>query len=144
MSVVFRGVAEAIAGVEHKVAAMHAASRLATGQALHLIERNAKAELTTSSHRADERTPSMPGEPPSLVTGNLRRSITVTGPTKVGPAGWRGQVGPTAIYGRIQELGGRAGRTTLPARPYLAPAFAESLPEIRAIFKRAYTTAILK
>jgi phage gpG-like protein len=58
------------------------------------------------------------------VTGTLRRSITVKGPHPLGLGRWEAQIGPTAVYGRIQELGGvtgRGGATVLPARPYVAP-----------------------
>src|SRR5262249_46431466 len=96
-----------------------AATGRATAKALHTIERAAKQKLTPSSHRRGEPTPSAPGDPPSLVSGALRRSVQVDGPEPTGPTGWEGQVGPTIVYGRIQELGGVAGRgAVLPARPY--------------------------
>lgn len=142
--IVLHGVERFMAAIDTKVAQMHAATRAATAKALHVIERAAKQQLTTSSHAVNEPTPSAPGEPPSLVTGNLRRSITVTGPEEVGPAKWRGEVGPTAVYGRIHELGGQAGHSTLPARPYMQPALDDVREEIRAIFQAAWTEAILK
>lgn len=145
--IVLEGVEALFAAADKKVAQMSAATRIATGRALHLIERNAKKELSTSSHRANEPTPSAPGEPPSLVTGNLRRSITVTGPEKIGLDRWRGSVGPTAVYGRIQELGGVTGRNqsvTLPARPYMRPGFDKSTREIGEIFRKLWAGAVLK
>jgi HK97 gp10 family phage protein len=144
--IILHGVERAIAALEQKSAAMRAATRQATAKALHLIEKRAKEKLTTSSHAASEPTPSAPGEPPSLVTGNLRRSIKVTGPTLITSSTWMGQVGPTAVYGRIQELGGvtgRGGATTLPARPYMRPALEEVMPEITDLFRAAATKAIL-
>ena len=67
-------------------------------------------------------TPSAPGQPPAMVTGWLRDHIRVTGPTG-GAEGYAiSRVGPTAVYGRIHELGGVCGRghrTHLPARPAL-------------------------
>jgi phage gpG-like protein len=101
------------------------ATRAATAKGAHLIEAETKKKLTTSSHKRGTPTPSRPGEPPSLISGQLRRSIKVEGPTQLGPATYQAKIGPTAVYGRIQELGGECGRrgaTTLPARPYLAPA----------------------
>lgn len=82
--------------------------------------RAVQAELSTSSHDPGTATPSQPGEPPSIITGQLRRSVIMR------PKG-RGhvQVGATAVYARIQELGGDAGRnhaSHLPARPYLKAA----------------------
>lgn len=83
----------------------------------------AQLELTRKTHTAGTRTPSAPGEPPALVTGTLRRSFIATPPIQAGPARYLADVGGTAIYTRIQELGGVTGRgTTLPARPALQPA----------------------
>jgi phage gpG-like protein len=110
------------------VASLNTATRTATAQASHLLEREIKKTLSTSSHPRGTPTPSSPGEPPSLVTGTLRRSITVKGPVPLGVGRWEAQVGPTAVYGRIQELGGvtgRGGATELPARPYVHPSYAK-------------------
>ncbi|MFD0393333.1 hypothetical protein ACFQ3Z_15995 [Streptomyces nogalater] len=60
------------------------------------------------------------------MTGTLRRSITVKGPAPLGTGRWAASIGPTAVYGRIQELGGvtgRGGATELPPRPYVRPAY---------------------
>lgn len=113
-----RGAMKAMAG------RVEAATRAATGTGAHLIEAEMKKTLTTSSHKKGTPTPSRPGEPPSLVTGQLRRSIKVKGPTRLGPGVYQAQIGPTAVYGRIQDRGGMAGRdrsTYLPARPFVAP-----------------------
>ncbi|MGW0795896.1 hypothetical protein [Streptomyces sp. NPDC002692] len=100
------------------------ATRLATAHAAHLAEAAIKQMLTTSSHAKGTPTPSAPGEPPSLITGTLRRSIKVVGPIPAGFGRWMAEVGPTAVYGRIQELGGTAGRgAELPPRPYVMPAY---------------------
>lgn len=104
---------------------------VATGSAL--VETEIKRQLTTSSHRRRTPTPSQPGQPPSLVTGTLRRSVRVTGPTAI-PAGYRAAIGPTQIYSRIQELGGVAGRgAILPARPYVVPAVSTVRPRLVAL-----------
>jgi len=142
--IVLHGVEQFAAAATAKVAQMKAATRLATGTALHLIERRAKQTLGERSHQRGTPTPSGPGQPPALITGNLRRSISVSGPDAIGSDRWRGQVGPTAVYGRVQELGGATGRGILPARPYLRPAYEESREEIRALFEAAWTKAILK
>lgn len=103
---------------------LQAATRVATAKVAHMAEAAIKQMLTTSSHPKNTPTPSQPGEPPSLVTGTLRRSIKVTGPVPAGMGRWLAEVGPTAVYGRVQELGGTAGRgATLPPRPYVQPAF---------------------
>jgi phage gpG-like protein len=120
------GVAQLNRAFEGMVASLNRATRTATGQASHLLERHIKATLATSSHPRGTPTPSSPGEPPSLVTGTLRRSISVKGPVPLGMGRWEANVGPTAVYGRIQELGGvtgRGGATVLPARPYVRPTY---------------------
>jgi len=82
--------------------------------------RAVQQELGLSSHGRGTPTPAAPGEPPSLITGQLRRSVIMR------PKGRAHvQVGATAVYARIQELGGDAGRghsAHLPPRPYLAAA----------------------
>lgn len=82
--------------------------------------REVQRQLGLTEHSLRTPTPSAPGEPPSLVTGQLRRSVVMK------PKGRAHvQVGATTVYARIQELGGDAGRnhaSHLPPRPYLAPA----------------------
>jgi hypothetical protein len=110
----------ALAALEHD---LQRATRLATAHAAHLAEAAIKQILTTSSHPKGTPTPSAPGEPPSLVTGTLRRSTKVTGPVPAGFGRWLAEVGPTAAYGRVQELGGTANYAVLPPRPYVQPAY---------------------
>ncbi|MFG3287254.1 hypothetical protein ACGF3G_00320 [Streptomyces sp. NPDC048179] len=120
------GLHQLTAALEGLVGTFDAATRTATAQASHLLEREIKQTLSTSSHPRGTPTPSRPGEPPSLITGTLRRSITVKGPTPLGRGRWEAQIGPTAVYGRIQELGGitgRGGATELPPRPYVRPSY---------------------
>lgn len=94
------------------------------------VERQTKVNLALKSHKRGTPTPSLPGEPPALISGALRRSVKISG--RGGRKGvYTGSVGPTMIYSRIQELGGVAGRNhraSLPARPYLKPAVLKSLP----------------
>lgn len=122
------------------VARRKAATRPALAKAAHLVERNAKLLLSLTSHPKGTQTPSRPGEPPSLVTGTLKKSVKVRGPRPI-PGGYEAFIAPTVVYGRIQELGGMAGkglRTRLPARPYMRPAMRQSIPGIRSIFKKAW------
>lgn len=90
-------------------------------------ERGIKAELSRSSHSRGTKTPSPPGSPPSLISGALRRSV-ITNPPTGGGGVWTAYGGPTIVYARIQEMGGRAGRghrTVLPPRPYVRPAIGQ-------------------
>ena len=53
--------------------------------------------------------------------------------------------GPTAIYSRVQDQGGRTGRghhTELPARPYVEPSVERARFEIESVFERAWGSVI--
>jgi hypothetical protein len=99
----------------------------------------ARGKLTALSHTWDTFSPSQPGEPPAMISGDLAASMDAR--LMTGDEAW---VGPTAGYGRtgdyarIQELGGGMhghpwmrffleGRwwerhfIELPPRPYLEP-----------------------
>ena len=93
-----------------------------------------KRQLSLSSHPAGTRTPAAPGSPPSLISGQLRRSVRRTGLASKSLGRWESRVAPTTVYARIQELGGHAGRhhaSYLPPRPYVAPAMIESRERAR-------------
>lgn len=139
--IVVKGLHEAIAALQAKGAAVDAATRVATATVLEMMGRAAKEQLAKTSHSKGTPTPSAPGEPPSLVSGNLRNSIAVKGPDSI-PGGYQGQVGPTAVYGRVQELGG--GPRRLPARPYMQPAYDSLKDKIPGIYRNAWLAAVMK
>jgi phage gpG-like protein len=94
-----------------------------------VMERQVVTELGRASHARNAATTAAPGSPPAMVTGALRRSVKTV---EVAPG--HVEVGATTAYARIQELGGTAGRggaTTLPARPYLRPAYDAAILEAR-------------
>lgn len=102
--------------------ATDAATKAATAAGAALIETETKRALSRYSHPKGTPTTSPRGEPPAIVSGQLRRSIKVVGPRAIGGGTYEAQIGPTAVYGRIQELGGPIWTgATLPPRPYLAP-----------------------
>lgn len=119
------------AAIEAPMAACRALGQVA--------ETAVKVTLTSSTHPPGTRTPSKPGQPPSLVTGMLRRSITRTPPRLTGPGTALCTVGSVAIYARVHEFGpvtitarnfpqlgrpdvGFFGRqVTIPRRPFLEP-----------------------
>ena len=109
-----------VKGLESKVARTDAAVRGVVGTAAHELERQTKSIFETS-HRRGTPTPEPPGNPPSVITGTLRRSIKTEGPRRIGFGSYEAQVGPTVVYARVQELGG--GPSDLPARPYLKPSY---------------------
>lgn len=157
MSVIITGAREAAGALSAMVARQNAATMSGLGKAAHLLERQIKADLsTTSSTGAEKRdtkgrfakrgsTSSPPGTPPFLRSGDLRRSVQVEGPEPRGSGSWEASVGPTVIYGRIQELGGRTGRhgaTVLPARPYVGPALESTKPMMAAVMREAWRGAL--
>jgi|SRR5688500_14172766 len=112
-------------------------------QAAHHLESMVKLELSRTSHPYGTPTPSLPGSPPSLVSGALRRSVQVTGPTQTGPGTWTAKVNPNTVYARIQEMGGIAGRgARLPARPYMSPGLTAALPGMNALILQAWRDAL--
>lgn len=136
------GVDELQAALTAAVGRMDTTTKEATAVAASLVEIAVKDKLRQTSHRRRTPTPSSPGQPPSLVTGNLMRSIAVRGPTG-GLGVWGASIGPTAIYGRIQELGGMTGRhhaTHLPPRPYVDPAAHQTFPIIQSTYLAAWAT----
>lgn len=144
--IIMTGVAEFNRALEELVARASAASRAAVTTGGHVLEAEAKRLLGLTSHARGTQTPSEPGQPPSVITGTLRRSIKVTTPESTGATGWTISVGPTVIYGRIQELGGdtgRGGATHLPPRPYMAPALKKVIDDgtLAACYATAWRTA---
>jgi len=95
----------------------------------------------TEQHARGTPTPAPPGNPPAVVTGTLRRSFVASEPERSG-FGWSGQVYPTEVYARIQELGGVAGYAHLPARPYMAPSLRIVKPLIEGIHVEEYGKAL--
>lgn len=141
------GLDEAIAalqGIAARIAAVTPAA-IETGQAL--VEGEARAALSRYSHQPRTPTPAPAGGPPALVTGRLRSSFEIAGPTSEGASVWVAVLGPTAPYARVQELGGATGRghaVQLPPRPYLEPAARSVLESGRLVevFVSAWTKAL--
>lgn len=118
----------------------------ATKAGMYLIERNVKMYLRTFTHARGTPTPSPIGGPPAMVTGNLIRSWR-NEPVRPGPNPYvvEARGGPTAVYSRIQELSGQAGRGHLvhiPKRPYVRPMVLASRRGVRAIYIHYWTEAI--
>lgn len=77
-------------------------------------------------------TASAPGEPPAVMTGQLRSSIKyrIVGELQV----LRGEVGSELKKAPMLEFGTRK----MAARPFLRPTFQEELPEIKNILSRRW------
>lgn len=142
-SLVWHGVDEFKAALDRAVADAYRAGQRGANAAAALVEATTKEKLRQTTHRRGTPTPSRPGEPPSLISGQLRRSVLIVPAEPRGATAWVAKVGPTAVYARIQELGGDTGRngaSTLPARPYLEPAVKELIDSgaLWAAFRSGY------
>lgn len=154
MSVIVTGTKELGTALLAMAKQQSEATRIANGRAAHFLERAIKAKLSVTDSTGEEkrdskgrfqkreRGASLPGEPPHLQSGDLRRSVQVDGPESLGLGRWYSDVGPTIIYARIQELGGEAGHAILPARPYVAPALDESIAAMRTLYLQAWRAAM--
>lgn len=137
---------------------MGKATERAAVEGMRVVERAVKRALRTYTHPPNTPTTSPPGSPPALVTGELMRSWRNRGPL---PGRTRHQVrmegGPTKVYSRIQELGGRvrrgehqgligpvreSGYITLPPRPYVKPSVIAVRPQVRRVFVRRWSEAL--
>ena len=123
---------------------MNAATGTAINETLRLVKAQEQTLLTLGAHPRGTRTGSPPGSPPWKISGDLRDSVKVDRAHETGAGVWEGKVGPTAIYARIQELGGHTGagyRTHLPPRPHLYPAWRIVRPAMRDEFVKAWRDA---
>lgn len=138
---------------------MDRATDVGVDDGLTLVQEEAARLLTEKTHPPGTPTPSAPGEPPALISGALRRSIRARRDPSSGGI-HRGRIGPTIVYGRIQELGGTivprtarmlswmgggvrhfARSVHLHARPFMKPAVDASRPRVRARFRELWQTA---
>lgn len=136
-----RGVPEVIGAMMGMVAQARVDTPAQINDALRVVARQQRTLLNLGSHSPGTKTGSPPGSPPWRITGRLMDSVTVRRATPTGLDRWEGMVGPTAVYGRIQELGGDTGRghrTHLPPRPSLYPAWVIVRPTIRPQFTAAW------
>ena len=106
--------------------------------------RQVRVQLSMGQHARGTKTGSVAPAPPWRITGHLSQSVKTSRARKITAYSWSGEAGPTAIYSRIQELGGSTGwqhRTRLPARPYAAPAWRIVKSSVTPSFKRAWTAS---
>jgi phage gpG-like protein len=139
--IVWHGVREFNAALDKAVTEAYAAGRKGANNAAALVSKTTQEKLRKTTHKRGTPTPSRPGEPPSLVSGQLRRSMKIVPAVPLGATAWKAEVGPTAAYARIQELGGTTGRGgELPARPYLEPSVQELIDSgaLWAAFRSGY------
>jgi hypothetical protein len=124
-----------------RIRGLNRAARLGVQDAMSIAQRAIGDSLRLTTHPFGTPTPSAPGTPPSLVTGNMLRSVDEYGPYYDSESSVTGVVGVAAVQARIQELGGviengfgQGIRIELPARPYVAPAIEAAMPDMREAF----------
>jgi len=137
-----QGLTALLSTLDTRAAAIETATYVATTEVTEVVLSATERHLTRLSHAPGTPTPSAPGSPPATISGALAESLHVEGPAVIGGR-VLARLGPTTVYGRIQELGGVAGwGAQLPARPYLWPAVRDSLPAIEFIYREAWTAAL--
>lgn len=127
------------------IEAIDLGTRRGVGNAASEYGKAIRENLRLKTHPPRTPTPSAPGEPPALVTGHLMRSVTQRRVRRLRAHVFIASTGPTAVYSRIHEHGGETGRnhaTTLPARPYVHPAFVATTPKVRRIVRREISKAL--
>jgi phage gpG-like protein len=135
------GVPEAIGALMDMVAKARIDTPRQINDSLRVVARQQRTLLSLGEHPRGTKTGSPPGSPPWKISGNLMDSVRVWRATPDGLDRWEGWVGPTAVYARIQELGGDTGRehrTHLPPRPSLYPAWRIVQPTVRPAFKATW------
>ena len=94
-------VSRTVAALDELQAAIQLATREAVADAAEQIQRGARERV-------------------AKLSGELAASIRIEGPLPAGPSMWSAKIGPTTVYGRIQEIGGPIpGRRTVMSHPYL-------------------------
>jgi hypothetical protein len=132
----FTGQHEAMAALRAMAAKAEAETPGTINGILLKVATQQRTLLNLGSHPPGTRTGSVPGSPPWRISGHLTDSVTVRRARLTGLGRWEGQVGPTAVYGRVQELGG--GPWNLPARPSLRPAWDLVRPTVSQQFRAAW------
>ncbi len=154
------GVSALIAALEAKKTAIDRATYAATGESGRLLQSDARRNFQGSHAPGFHH---IGGDKPNTVTGDLQASIRFLTPTvKEGPGVYSNRSGPSAVYGRIIELGGHITpiaakylswfdaqmgvqrfrkSVDIPPRPYFTPSRMALPPKMEAIFYRQWSGA---
>lgn len=117
-----KNLSEVIGGIVKEGDRYELASGFAIGQVALSIERQAKINASTGTHKRGQGHLAGTGPGPNVVTGDLRRSITTE--IRIGFGSYIATVGPTVEYARQVELGGNSWKSGV-KYPYLVPALTE-------------------
>ena len=142
ISIVWDGLREFRDGIDELITRADEAARKVVTDGGHLIERRAKQKAP-------------------VLTGTLRRSIHVDSVTRLGVGRWESKTGPSVIYARQREFGGTivprnasvlawkgpngmvfAKSVYQKGKPYMKPAFDESVSGLRELYRVAFREAL--
>lgn len=119
-AIIVRNLSQVLAGMTELEQNIEKAGEYAVAQAALKLERQAKLNANTGTHKRGEGHIPGTGPGPNVVTGTLRRSITTE--VRYGFGSYIATVGPTVEYARAVELGHPKWRGK--RYPYLIPAAA--------------------
>jgi hypothetical protein len=137
LTITIKNLQAVVAGIAQEGTAYEAAAGYALGRVALEIERQAKKNAFTGTHKKGEPRVSGGGAGPNVVSGDLRRSITSE--LRLGFGTYVATVGPTMEYARQVELGGGKWKSGV-KYPYLTPAL-ESLQKSGAL-NRVFQAAV--
>lgn len=117
-AIIVKNLSQVMAGLTNLERNIMEASEYGIAQAAFALEREAKKNANTGTHKRGEGHIQGTGPGPNVVTGTLRRSITTE--VRYGFGSYIATVGPTVEYARAVELG--HPRWGGKRYPYLIPA----------------------
>ena len=129
---------EVMRAVNKATSKLDTGAREARDEMMTTLIQLAKEEIQGERPKGQKATP---GQPPMNRTGNLRRSIRGE-KYRQGFATYSAVVGPTIVYGRSVEMGGKyapstwSGETKSKAFPYMQPAFKKFQKVAYAIMRK--------
>jgi len=129
---------EVMRAVNKATSKLDTGAREARDEMMTTLIQLAKEEIKGERPKGQKATP---GQPPMNRTGNLRRSIRGE-KYRQGFATYSAVVGPTIVYGRSVEMGGKyaprtwSGETKSKAFPYMQPAFKKFQTVAYAIMRK--------
>jgi len=118
-AIIVRNLSQVMAGLNNFEKNVLEAGEYGIAQAGFALEREAKKNANTGTHKRGEGHIEGTGPGPNVVTGTLRRSITTT--VRYGFGTYIAVVGPTVEYARAVEVGSPRWKSGV-RYPYLIPA----------------------
>lgn len=118
-AIVVKNMQDVINGIDNSVDKIERAAQYGIGMAALAIERQAKKNANTGTHKKGQGHIPGTGPGPNVVTGTLRRSITTE--IRYGFGSYVATVGPTVEYARAVELGSTRWKSGV-RYPFLIPA----------------------